>query len=59
MDIAGIAYVGYELGILVGGLGVCPFAGDVIYSFAVLPLVAGDHVDRLLEQVEIEILVGK
>jgi hypothetical protein len=57
MNIPGIAYVCDKFGILVGSLGICPFTGNIIYGLTVLALVPGDHIYRLLQQVEIEVLV--
>jgi hypothetical protein len=45
--------------VLISRLGICALAWNEIESFAVLALVTRNHVDRLLEQVEIEILVAK
>lgn len=45
--------------VLVGGLWVGPLRGKIVDGLAVLALVAGDHVDGLLEKVEIEILIRR
>lgn len=53
----GIRDVRDQPGVLIRCLGVSSLAWDVVKSFAVLPLVTSDHVDGLLEQVKIEVLV--
>ncbi len=47
-----------EPGVLVCGLCVCSFTGDVVKAFAMLSLIPSNHVDWLLQQVEIEVLIG-
>lgn len=55
----GVAYMGDYARVLVGSIGVGALGGDVGDRFAVLPLIAGDHVDRLLEKVEVKVLIAK
>jgi hypothetical protein len=43
--------------ILVGSVGIGAFRGDVVDRFTVLALIASDHVDGLLDKVEIEVLI--
>lgn len=57
MNVPSIRHMSDQLGILIRGLGVGPLTGDVVDGFAVLPLVSRDHVDGLLEQVKIKILI--
>lgn len=54
-----IGDVGDDSGILIGSTRVCAFSGDVRPAFAMLALVAGDHIDRLLQEVEVEVLVAE
>lgn len=49
--------MGHQPGVLIGSVGIRSFAGNVIQRFAMLALVASHHVHRLLDQVEIEVLV--
>lgn len=51
--------MGHKAGVLIGGLRVGAFCRDVVDRLAVLALVASDHVDWLLDEVEIEVLVAK
>lgn len=44
---------------MVGCLGVCALTWNIINTFTVLSLVSSDHVDGLLEQVEVKVLIGK
>ena len=53
-----VGSVGYQPSILVSCLRVGSFAWDIIKALAMLPFIASDHVDRLLEKIEIEVLVG-
>ena len=54
-----VGNMGDDPGILIGSARVCPFSGDVSPAFAMLALVAGDHIDWLLEEVEVEVLVAE
>lgn len=40
-------------------MGICPFRRDIVYRLSVLSLIARHHIHWLLQQVEIEVLVGK
>ena len=54
MDRSLVAYIGYETSVLVRGLRIGVFMRSVLNGTTVLTLVACDHIDRLLEQVEVE-----
>lgn len=54
-----IGHVSNHTRVLIGGLGISALGGDVSPSFPVLTLIASDHVDRLLEQVEVEVLIAE
>jgi len=49
----------HHSGVLIRSLRIGAFAWDIVNRLAVLPLVASHHVDRLLDQVEIEVLIAK
>ncbi len=59
MDITSIAHMRDEPSVLISGLRVGPLAWDVVYTLSMLPLVTGDHVNRLLKKVEIEVLIAE
>ena len=54
-----VGSVGYQPRILVSCLRVSALAWDVIKALAMLPFVSSDHVDWLLEKVEVEVLIGE
>lgn len=58
MDTFGIGYVGDQFRILVSGLGICTLARYVCNRLAMLALISRDHIDRLLQQVEIPLLIA-
>jgi len=45
-------------GVLISRLRVGALTGHVVETFTVLSLISSDHIDRLLEKIEIEVLVG-
>lgn len=53
----GVGYMSDDARVLVGGMGISALGWDVSPALAVLALVARDHIDRLLEQIEIEVAV--
>lgn len=53
-----ISRMRHELAILVGSQRIAALCGNIIEGFAMLALVASDHIYGLLEQIEIEILLG-
>ena len=58
MDAFSVAGVRHQLGVLIGSLGVGAFARDIVYLLAVLTLIAGYHVDGLLQQIKIKLLIA-
>lgn len=54
-----VGNMGDNPGILIGSARVCAFSGDVSPAFAVLALVPRDHIDWLLQEVEVEVLVAE
>lgn len=58
MDTLGIGNMSDETCILIGSLSICSLAGDVVESFSMLPLVTSYHIDGLLQQVEIKVLIA-
>ena len=59
MDALCVAHMGHETRILIRRLRICALARNVVNSLSVLSLVAGDQINRLLEEVEIEVLIRK
>lgn len=59
MDIARLANVGNKTRVLVAGLHICALSRQIGDTLPMLTLVARDHVYRLLQQVEVEVLVRK
>lgn len=51
--------MGHEAGVLIGCARISSFARDVVDRFSMLALITSNHIHRLLDQVEIEILVAK
>ncbi len=43
--------------VLVGSLGIGPFTWDIVEPFSMLTLIPRDHIDGLLEEIEIKVLV--
>jgi len=51
--------MGHQAGVLISGLRVCAFGGDIVNRLSVLALIACDHIHGLLDQVEIKVLVAE
>jgi hypothetical protein len=59
VNITYIRSVSDEPGILISRLGVRALAWDIIEALTMLALIPSDHIHGLLEQIEIEVLIGK
>jgi hypothetical protein len=58
VDALGIGLGGDKPRILIRCLGISTLDRDVVEPFAMLSLIARDHIDGLLEQIKIKVLVG-
>jgi hypothetical protein len=59
VNIPSVTDVSDEFRVLIGSLRIGSFTWNIINSLSMLPLIPSDHVDWLLKQVEIEVLVAE